>query len=476
MTKLSGGNIGLVVFVVYTAMASVSHAQVFMTLASFDGTDGATPYYGALAQGADGSLFGTTLFGGVETCGNSLGCGTAFMVTLAGQLSTVHIFCLDAGCPDGAEPIGGLLLAGDGNLYGTTSSYPEAGTVFKIDTRGRLTTIQTFNGGDGAGPYAGLVQGVDGSFYGTTSEGGTNDYGTAFRISPAGILTTLRDFSSSDGKFPYAKLALATNGDFYGTAINGGTHGLGTVFRLSSSGAFSVLYDFCSLPNCADGGAPTGGLLWANDGNFYGTTSSGGSRLCSCGTVFRMSPTGKVTVIHTFNNGDGNTPANNGDGNTPAAGVIQGTDGNLYGTTVGGGTNDYGTIFRIAHNGALTTLHNFDENGSVPSADLLQDTNGIFYGTTSHGGDGTIFSLDLGLGPFITFVRAFGKIGQTGGILGQGFTGTTSVSLNGTPVSFTVVSDTYIRGTVPVGATTGYVTVTTPSGTLSSNVPFQVIP
>ncbi len=139
-----------------------------------------------------------------------------------------------------------------------------------------------------------------------------------------------------------------------------------------------------------------------------------------------------------------------------------------------------GTVFQLTPTGILTTMHSFDSSdGAVPIGGLIQATNGTFYGSSSQAGpynSGTLFSLDLGLGPFVTFVRAAGKVGQTGGILGQGFTGTTSVSLSGIPASFTVVSDTYIKATVPAGATTGYVTVTTPSGVLTSNVPFHVIP
>lgn len=166
---------------------------------------------------------------------------------------------------------------------------------------------------------------------------------------------------------------------------------------------------------------------------------------------------------------------------------MQGTDGLFYGTTSAGGDlacnapyNGCGTVFSITSAGAMTTLHIFElTDGLAPTGGLLQATNGAFYGTTDQGGtydDGTVFSLDMGLGPFVAFVHAAGRVGKTGGILGQGFTGTTSVSLNGTPASFTVVSDTFIRATVPAGATTGYVTVTTPTGVLISNVPFYVLP
>ncbi len=468
MTKLKGLKTVLIVVSLCTTLASRASAQTFRVLANFDETNGAVPEYGSLAQGPDGNLYGSTLGGGNSNPGCSIdgGCGTLFRVTLAGELTAIYAFCSETSCPNGSQPVAGLLLDNDGYFYGTTSASLQGGTVFRTSEGGMLTTLYEFGGPNGETPYAGLVQGIDGTFYGTTVNGGTNQYGTVFNITKSGVLTTLHDFNSSDGKYPYSSLTQSTNGYFYGTAFNGGTNGLGTIFRISSSGEFEVLYNFCSMPNCADGSAPVGGLLLASDRQFYETTIGGGED--TCGTVFRMSTAGTVTIIHTFDNTDGCSPF---------GGLIEGTDGALYGTTCCGGVFGYGTIFTINPNGVLTTLHNFDENdGSGPAGALLQDTNGIFYGTTEHGGGfGDVFSLDMGFGPFVTFVRSFGKPGQTGGILGQGFTGTTNVAINGIPGSFTVVSDTFIRATVPAGAITGYVTVTTPSGTLTSNVPFHVI-
>jgi uncharacterized repeat protein (TIGR03803 family) len=217
-------------------------------------------------------------------------------------------------------------------------------------------------------------------------------------------------------------------------------------------------------------------LLQGTDGNFYGTTYNGGGS--GNGTIFKITPQGQLTTLHSFNGADGSQPASS---------LVEATDGDFYGTTLFGGSSELGTIFKTTPDGTVTELHTFlGADGAYPEGALLQATNGTFYGTTSGGGGatqcdpifygcGTFFSLDTCLGPFVTFVRDVGKIGQTGPILGQGFTGTTSVSLNGTPASFTVVSDTLIHATVPQGATTGYITVTTPSGTLISNLPFHVI-
>ena len=175
------------------------------------------------------------------------------------------------------------------------------------------------------------------------------------------------------------------------------------------------------------------------------------------------------------------------DGSYPQ-GLVQATDGNFYGTTIAGGTNG-GTVFAITPSGSLTTLYTFCSqsgctDGQSPDGELAQDTNGNFYGTTAFGGTsddcefgcGTVFSLSTGLGPFVSFVRNPAKVGQTFGILGQGLNGTTGVLLDGAPATFIVKSDTLLEATVPAGATTGPVTVTTPSGTLTSNVPFRVLP
>jgi uncharacterized repeat protein (TIGR03803 family) len=223
-------------------------------------------------------------------------------------------------------------------------------------------------------------------------------------------------------------------------------------------------------------------LVEATDGNFWGGTGGGG--ISNDGTVFKITSLGQLTTRFSFDGTDGAGSEN----------LVQAPNGIFYGATGGGGVNNDGSIFGITADDAvtnpLTTLYSFCgqtncADGSIPTGGLFQATNGKFYGTTEEGGDitcgltsgcGTVFSLDAGLGPFVSFVRNPAKVGQAFGILGQGFTGTTNVSLNGIPTSFTVVSDTFIKATVPAGATTGYVTVTTPTGTLTSNVPFQVIP
>jgi uncharacterized repeat protein (TIGR03803 family) len=365
--------------------APAQDSVTFALLHSFEFNDGAYPYAG-LIEASDGNLYGTTLYGG-----NQNSDGTVFEITPAGQLTTIYRFCSLSGCADGLIPYAGLVQASDGTFYGTTSSGNARGfygTVFRITASGALTTLHTFTGYPrGEEPYAGLVQAPDGSFYGTTYEGGSHSGGTVFKISPGGTLTTLYNFGAkrTDGDDPAAALILATDGNFCGTTVYS-TSGFGTVFKMTSSGTLSILHSF----DLIDGAFPYAALVQGSDGNFYGTTSGGGAD--GYGTVFRITPDGVLTTLHSFDLLDGATSY---------AGLIQGTDGNFYGTTTGGGANGDGTIFKITPDGTLTTLHSFNgTDGGSPYAPLVQDTNGTLYGTTYQGGaggQGTVFELNLGL-------------------------------------------------------------------------------
>jgi uncharacterized repeat protein (TIGR03803 family) len=477
MTNLGACRMAGAVLLLCAATAIGAQAQTFEWV-NFDGADGTSPG-ASLVQGPDGRAYGTTVYGGAR------GSGSVFRITREGTLTTLYNFCASDNCVDGAAPIAGLVLGTDGSFYSTTQDGGDNGfgTVFKITPTGTLTNLHSFDLSDGAAPAQGLVQATDGDFYGTTLRGGVvNDTcpmgcGTIFKITPEGTLTTLHSFNSIDGANPqYGALIQAVDGNFYGTTAEGGDNGnYGTVFKITRDGILTTLHSFDSI----DGASPGGWLVQATDGTFYGTTAAGGISTCvpyGCGTVFKITPGGALTTLYSFC-----IQSNCTDGEIPEAGLVLATDGSLYGTTARGGANSlYGTVFKIGQGGALTTLHSFNStDGAVPIGGLVQATNGTFYGTTyldGTNGDGTAFRLFAGLGPFVAFVRAAGRVGQTGPILGQGFIGTTGVSLNGTPASFTVVSDTFIRATVPAGATTGYVTVATPTGMLTSNVPFHVIP
>jgi uncharacterized repeat protein (TIGR03803 family) len=461
------------VLAICAATAIASPAQTFTTLYSFAGTDGSNPLYVSLVQGTDGQFYGTTSNDGAN---NS---GTAFKITPGGTLTTLYNFCVLANCFDGTTPYAGLIQGSDGNFYGTTygggTNY-YYGTVFQLTPSGGINTLHSFDFTDGENPYVGLIQASNGTFYGTTASGGKGS-GTVFSITAEGAFATVYSFCSVgdclDGGSPYGGLIQASNGNFYGTTSGGGEgRGGGTVFELTPSGTLTTLYSFCPQSGCVDGLEPRSSLIQATDGNFYGTTVEGGTT--NQGTIFKITPTGTMMQLYSFCASGICT-----DGSIPYAGLIQATDGNFYGTTSTGGTSGDGTIFEITAAGKLTTLHNFDiKDGDYPTGGLVQGTDGNFYGTTNKYGanfNGTVFSLAMGLAPFVTLTPNSGIVHNTIGIFGQGFTGTTSVSFNGAAAKFTVKSDAYITATVPVNATTGPVTVTTPGGKLSSNQPFHIL-
>jgi uncharacterized repeat protein (TIGR03803 family) len=435
-------------------------AQTFTSLASFNGANGADPFYAALVQGLDGNLYGTTSARGAH------GKGTVFKISPTGKVTTLYSFCAKSKCADGSTPYGGLVLGTDGNFYGMTfvGGTLNAGTVYRITPAGKLTTLHSFQFSDGYNPYDALVQGSDGNFYGTTTYGGAHLLGNVFKITPQGVVTNLHSFDDSDGAEPEAGLIQGTDGNFYGTTYTGGSSGgYGTAFKITPAGVFTSLHSF---DDNVDGRQVVPGLVQGTDGNFYGTTGGGGP--LGYGTVFVMTPTGTVTVLHNFDITDGDAPNS----------LALGTDGNFYGTTISGGTNGDGVLFEITPSGTYSALHTFTgPDGDFIFAGPMQATDGNLYGTTQLGGsknDGTVFKAEIGLGVFVKSVPVAGKVGTSVKILGNNLTGATSVSFNGTAAAFHVVSASEITTTVPSGATTGVIQVTAPSGTLSSNVFFQV--
>jgi uncharacterized repeat protein (TIGR03803 family) len=356
----------------------------FSSLFSFNQTNGATPEAG-LIQGTDGDFYGSAAFGGP---GGQNTNGTLFKITPSGSFTNLILF----NGTNGAGPRAGLVQAMDGSFYGTTynGGSNNAGTIFQLATNGTLTTLVTFAFGDstGAYPISGLIQGRDGNFYGTTAFGGTNGgYGTIFKLTTNGTLTSLYSFTgTNDGASPYAGLLQANDGGLYGTTYQGGTNGgYGTIFKLATNGTFTPLYSFTGTN---DGANPYAALVQGLDGNFYGTTFSGGAN--SYGTVFEFATNGMLTTLVSFGNANGAHPQ---------AGLVQDSDGNFYGTTFSGGTNGYGTLFELGTNGSLTTLVSFaGTNGASPEAGLIQGADGNFYGTTAHGGTngfGTVFRLSI---------------------------------------------------------------------------------
>jgi uncharacterized repeat protein (TIGR03803 family) len=343
-----------------------------------------------------------------------------------------------------------------------SSSGPPSGkgTVFKIIQGGTLTTLYCF-----------------------CSQSGCPDGNSSLAA-----LTTLYSFCSqsgcTDGDAPYAGLVQATDGNFYGTTVYGGANGgYGTVFKITPGGTLTTLYSFCSQSGCTDGAFPEAGLVQAANGDLYGTAEYGGAKAnANSGTVFKITPSGTLTTLYSFCS-QGAYPYCT-DGRNPYAGLVQAANGDFYGTTLVGGTNRGGTVFRITPGGTLTTLYSFCSqsgctDGAFPEAGLVQDTNGDFYGTTSSDGSnnsGTVFRLSVGLGPFVKPRPPYGKVGAAVKILGTNLTGATSVGFNGTAAVFEVVSSSEITTTVPAGSSSGKVQVVTPSGTLSSNASFLVVP
>lgn len=443
---------GRVILLLFAASVP-SPAQTLTTLVNFNDSNGAYPYF--MVQGVRGGLLGTS-FGTGPTY-----CGTAFSVSPAGALSTVTMSC-SPNFPDGNGPQG-LNQGTDGNFYGVTffGGANEEGSVFKLTPKGVLTTLVSFDGSNGASPVGTLTEGGDGNFYGVTYGGGNQSgWGTIFKVTPEGVLTTLHQFDFTDGAQPYAGVILATDGNFYGTTYSGGAWGGGNIYKISPQGKFSVVYNLGG--QAYDPSGPVTALVQGNDGSLYGTTPYGGNTN-NYGAIFKLTPAGVFSTLYAFSGPDGYSPGGP---------MVQATDGNLWGTTAYN-TTGQGTIFKITPTGTLTTMHVFDgADGQLPEA-LIQDTSGKFYGSTNLGGSsnvGTVFSLDTGFRPFVSFLPPLssGKVGSIIQILGQGFTSGSAVSFNGTPATATVKASTYLIATVPNGATTGFVTVTTSGVSLKS--------
>jgi uncharacterized repeat protein (TIGR03803 family) len=357
---------------------SVDCGSNFSLLHSFAGagSDASGPYH-TLIQGSDGDFYGTTLAGGTANT------GAIFKITPSGTETLFYSFA--------ATPYAGLVQGSDGNIYGTTASggTSNRGTVFKITPSGTESVLFSFPAGS-SDPYTGLIEGSDGNFYGTTGAGGASDAGTVFKITPSGTETVLHAFPKvgSDGQTPYAGLIQGSDGNLYGTTYFGGANGFGTVFKVTPSGTETVLYSF---GGGSDGANPYADVIQGSDGNFYGTTYNGGAG--GRGTVFKITPSGTETVLYSFGGGS--------DGANPEAGLTQGSDGNFYGATYLGGASNLGMVFKITPSGTETILHTFaggSGDGANPSANLVLGSDGNLYGSTYAGGPGgigTVFKVAL---------------------------------------------------------------------------------
>ena len=493
----------------------VTPAGALTTLASFNEINGSQPY-GGLVEGSDGAFYGTTSAGGAEAAA----LGTLFRLTLvppagpggawSGTITTLFSF----GAPSstaGARPLGALLRAGDGNLYGATSEggslgggtvfrlteagafwlmtplpalsnsrgdvmqasdgslyvtareaedYPFAGDIYRVFLDGSIETAFAFDylemASTGVWPVGRLFQDTDGAFYGMAQQGGARGLGTVFKLTPGSspVLTKLAEFGSDEGKFP-SSLIKSSTGGVYGLMLAGGENGCGTVFSFTGA-SLTTRYAF----SCGQGGAP-GSLIQGSDGHFYGTTRYGGAYLR--GNVFRLTAGGTFTSLADFGfdvtqafvmeGADGSLYGTTQTGGvyglgtlfkvtpgvsaailasfagTPTTGaqpfspLVQGEDGNFYGTTPGGGTGSGGTVYRATSAGDLTTLVDFTgPNGRIPFAALLKGSDGNFYGTTASDGPtlgGTVFRMTPD-GALTTLVAFTNDPGSPRGALVEG--------------------------------------------------------
>ena len=361
LNSVSSGDAVLTVLPITAPGASLAILHFFN-----NDTNSYNPYAGVV-QGVDGNFYGTSLNGGSQQY------GTLFKLTPAGALSVLHSF---TNGPDGVTPFAGLIQATDGNFYGASfqgvSSFN--GTIFRMTTSGAFTPLYSFGGvPDGGNAIGSLILGSDGKLYGTASTGGSNDFGTLFSLTTNGVFAPLWSFDSSDGSYPAGPLLQAGDGKLYGTTALGGSNNVGTVFVIRTNGEFTSLASF----DYTRGAFPSNGLIQAVDGSFYGTASAGGTN-GGGGTVFRLTTDGTLTAIHSFAFQDGAVPV---------GGLVQSSDGNLYGTTSQGGVDGLGSVFQFTTNGQFTTLVRFNgTNGANPQSSLIQARDGSFYGTAEFGG------------------------------------------------------------------------------------------
>lgn len=375
-----------------TAIAQSSYSVLYSFCSQTNCTDGSQPFPGSLIRNANGDFYGTTEVGGKNW-------GTVYQLTALGSQTVLYDFCSLINCADGNAPSGPIVQDSAGNIYGTTQNGGSSagyGVVFRVDPLGNETVLYNFCSQsfcDDGGLPLGLIQGSSGNFYGVAASGGSTGGGVVFSVTPSGTETVLYAFCPGgypcrDGAVPFGALIQDSAGNLFGTTVGGGNKSSGgVVFRVTPSGAETVLYHFCSLSRCTDGASPAGGVVQDKAGNLYGVTQSGGKY--DKGVLFRIDPSGKETVLHSFCSLPGCA-----DGANPNSGVLLGAGGNLYGSTsAGGNSSNSGVVFRYslsAQTNKGTVLYTFCSqpnctDGAQPES-LIQDAVGNLYGTTGHGG------------------------------------------------------------------------------------------
>jgi uncharacterized repeat protein (TIGR03803 family) len=452
-----------------------AQAQTYSVLYDAPGSPGIqNPDAQAIAQGRDGNLYTTSIYGGTDY-------GTLFKFTPSGTATIVNDTTV------GYFVASGVTLGTDGNFYGTDQDggpsgggcgFSGCGQVYKVTPAGVETVLYNFTNSatDGYDPQSAPIEATNGKFYGTTPYSAGNYISVAYSVTSTGTFSTVHTFTNAEGQNVFAGLVQGTNGNFYGVAQTQGANGFGSIFKMTPTGTVTVLHSFDST----DGANPSYPLIQASDGNFYGVASGGiGS---GAGVIFKITSAGTYTPLYdNFNYAT--------DGSAPSSSLVQATNGKLYGVTSAGGASSGGTIYSITTKGTFAVLYSFDGtnviNGFNPASPLTQNTNGVLYGTTYEGGTstdcniygcGVVYSLDIGAKPFARLAATSGIEGTSIGIFGQGFSTATDVTFGGVSASFTTAGNNYLTATVPADALTGSVVVEIPGGNLTSNTTFKVTP
>lgn len=439
---------------------------------------------GGVVQVQDGTFFGVS---GNVWAGPPPAPSTVFHMAASGAILTSYTFPADGSQGLNPNP---LVQASDGNLYGTTmlagDPTAKAGTAFRVTAAG-VQILHIFKSPDGIGPFGRLVEGNDGNLYGTTLGGGTSGDGTVFRMDKTGSLQTIFSFSGTNGKNPIGDLVAGPSGNFFGATVLGGSKGFGTVFKITPAGALTTIYSFQGAHACPNA------LARSADGSLYGTTAdlsivspvscSAANINTAFGSIFRISPLGVFSVLHSFA-GNGVSPA------FPSGAPLLASDGNLYGVSNIGGSGflAQGTIFQFTPSGQLSWSSFLGgSNGASPCCELLQSTDGSLIGVTQGfldiefgNEDAVVFSTGHGLPQpapsILTVLPNSGKVGSVVKIRGDHFLLSSQMTFNGVVAKFTIASTNFIWAIVPPGAATGPIAVTNPGGTGASPVAFTVLP
>jgi uncharacterized repeat protein (TIGR03803 family) len=446
-------------------------AQTVAGLYEYPGTNNNTTGLtntASIAQGLDGNNYMS------DQTDGEYGLGSVYDISPAGNPTTLYSFCEEGGScsTTGALPFGGVTLGSDGNFYGTVQNGGTYGfgQVVKLTSKGVRTTVYNFTGalpGDGGAPDYPVFLATDGDLWGVQN----NSCGGVFKVTLKGVISNYA-FDCTNGSNPNLPTE-GSDGNFYGTTIRGGDAscgGCGVIYKVTPAGKITVLYTFTA--SSSDGAYPYGVLVEGSDGNYWGVAEQGGT--VGAGSIFKISPSGKFTQVYSFTGAP--------DGAYPITGLTLGSDGNFYGTTNSGGENNAGAIFEITTSGKYSVLYSFVPStvgpGFGPCTVMFQNTNGIFYGNTCGNslGGSYFYSLNMGLSPFVRTVSPSGQVGATIEFLGQNFTGTTEVEFAGVAATFKVVSATELTAVVPTTAVTGLVSVVTPSGKLTATSNFLVLP